>query len=215
MLVQVYQSHAPQGVGGGPERAGGGVAVAGGDRQVRAAGHGDAGVTYDLGKGAQAHDLGAHLFCHAGRSQQAAVGEFGPSGQHFTRRAADRDQPAFGFGTAGGDDVVHLAIHHRRHVRGQVFDAVHDELRRGLGDGKALADEVLAQRVNDEGKAADVAEGTGRVQQARLDVQFVEDFLEVVVGHFARRHFELGQDHGLQGVDADDFFKQLGRDIDH
>jgi hypothetical protein len=41
--------------------------------------------------------------------------------------------------------------------------------------------------MDDEGEAADVAEMPGRVEQARLDVEFMDDFLEIVV-----RDFRLG-----------------------
>ena len=111
-----------------------------------------------------------------GRVQQAAVGELGAAAEHLLGRAADGNQPALGLGPGGRDDVLHLAIDHGRHVRGQGLDAVHDGLGCGLGDGEALADEVLAERVDDEGEAADVAELAGRVQQAGPDAQLVEDF---------------------------------------
>jgi hypothetical protein len=35
--------------------------------------------------------------------------------------------------------------------------------------------------MDDEGEAADVAEMPGGMEQARLDVELVEDFLEIVV----------------------------------
>ena len=177
------QAHAAHGVGCGPQRARGGVAVACGHGQGCAACHGDARIAHHLGECAQAHDLRAHVLRHFGRGQQPAVGEFGAARQHLFGRAAHADQPAFGFGSGGRDDVFHLAIHHGRHVGRHGFHLVHDELRCALRDREALADELLAQRVNHERKPADVAEFTGGVQQARLDVELVNDFQKVVVRH--------------------------------
>jgi hypothetical protein len=157
----------------------------------------------------------AHLLGHAGRGQQPAVGEFGAVRQHLLRRAADEDQPALGLGPGGRDNVLHLAVHLRRDEGGQLLHPVHHHLRRGLGDREALLDELLAQRVHDEGEAADVAELAGRVQQPWLDVEFGDDLLELVVGQFAGVAAQVRQDHRLQRGHADHLVEQVGRDVDH
>ena len=73
----------------------------------------------------------------------------------------------------------------------------------------------MAQGVNHKREATDVAELAGGVQHARLDVELVQNFIEIVVGHLFLALVQRGQDHGFNGVDTHHLFKQHGRYIDH
>ena len=85
------------GIMSGPKGTGGTVAVAGGDWQRCPLGHRNTGITHDLGKRAQAHDLGAKLFRQFCRLQQPCVGEFWLVGHDLPGCATDGNQPALRF----------------------------------------------------------------------------------------------------------------------
>jgi len=76
----------------------------------------------------------------------------------------DADEPAFRLGAGGRDDVLHLAVDPSAACGGEGLDAVHHEL--GLPwESEAFLDVLLAQRMDHEREAADVAEVPGRMQQ--------------------------------------------------
>ena len=52
------------------------------------------GITHDLGKRTQAHDLGAEFLGQFGRLQQPGVGKFRPVGHDFPRCATNGNEPA-------------------------------------------------------------------------------------------------------------------------
>ena len=92
---------------------------------------------------------------------------------------------------------------------GQCFHLVHHKLGRCLGDGECVLDVVLAQGVNHKGKAADIAEFSRWVKQAGCDVEFVEDFIQIVIRHFVLILLQRSQNHGLDRVDPYHFVKKL------
>ena len=69
--------------------------------------------------------------------------------------------------------------------------------------------------MNHERKPADVAELARGVQQARLDVELVNDFQQVVVRHRFRWFAQGGEDHGLDHIGAHHAVKQLWRYVHH
>ena len=92
------------GIMGRPKGARRTVAVASGNRQRCTLGHGNAGITHDLGKRPQAHDLGTQFFCEFRRLKQSRIGKLRIVRHDFLGSAPDCNQPAFNFVTGGRFD---------------------------------------------------------------------------------------------------------------
>jgi hypothetical protein len=201
----------------GPQRARGAVAVAGGDGQRCALGHGQAGVADHLGERAQAHDLRAQAPGHRGRVEQAAVGELGAVGHDLARRAADGDQPALGLHAGGRLDAGDLRIHEGRRVGHDLFQRVHEHRRRDVRqqlDRLDLLEILLRQRMDHEGEAVHALEAVG-IDDARLQAQAGDDFQVVVFQDLLRELAGGRDDHRVEQAGAQHVTEQHGRGVDH
>ena len=196
---------------GGPQRARGAVAVAGGDRERRLLGDGDAGVADDLGECAQPHDLGAEPAGQIGGFQQAGVGELGWVGEHLLRGAADGDQPSLHLVAGVGHDAGDVAVHERRHVgHGLLHHPAHAGNAREHPERLEVLEVLGGERVDDEREPA-LAPLPVRPDEPRLDLGVLDEPGEVVGGELGaggegrggHRLVHRGDDHELEGLGGD------------
>ena len=62
--------------------------------------------------------------------------------------------------------------------------------------------------MNHKGEAANVAELAGRMQQARFNRQFANNVFKVGIRQLFAGHIQCRENHGLNGVGADDVVEQ-------
>ncbi|MCU0930031.1 MAG: hypothetical protein MUE62_13025 [Burkholderiaceae bacterium] len=201
----------------GPQRGRGAVAVAGRDRQRRAARHRHAGVADDLREGAQPHDLGAQPLGHVGGGEQPLVGELGRVAHDLVRRAADADQPALGLDAGRAANAGHGRVDERRRVGHHLLERVHEQRRRDLRQDLDRLDDLevlLRQRMDHEREAVDALEAV-RVQDARRELKAGEDLEQIVLEDLLRRPALHGDDHRVQQVGRDDVAADHRRAVDH